>query len=397
MAQTILYVEDNLENQTLVRRVLESEGYKMMIADDGLSGIHMAQEHEPDLILMDINLPGMDGYAAARRIKSIDKLKGVPIVALTANVLHGARERVLAAGCDGYLQKPIDIDVLQDRVKDFLKDPKAAAEKIGGDEKLRYVESFASDLVSKLENQIRELQQANEELRQLDRMKSEFVSIVSHELRTPLNIIIGHGEVLEDEMFGQLNPHQERYVSNIVRSARHLYDLVQDILDLSKIESGRLSLHRQRFLLKEAIEEIRVMITPLAEQKRLYFSFQIEDGVTSIIADRLRFKQIIQNLLSNAIKFTPPGGSVTCIISRPFTDTIQLEVIDTGIGIALEDQGIIFERFRQVDSSASREGEGTGLGLALTREFVELHGGTISVKSRANRGSTFTAILPQQE
>ncbi len=150
MAQTILYVEDNLENQTLVRRVLESEGYKMMIADDGLSGIHMAQEYEPDLILMDINLPGMDGYAAARRIKSIDKLGGVPIVALTANVLHGARERVLAAGCDGYLQKPIDIDVLQDRVKDFLQDPKAAAEKIAGDEKLKYVESVASDLVSKL-------------------------------------------------------------------------------------------------------------------------------------------------------------------------------------------------------------------------------------------------------
>ena len=397
MTQSILYVEDNLENQTLVRRVLESEGYKIIIAEDGLSGIHMAQQYEPDLILMDINLPGMDGYAAARRIKSIDKLRAVPIVALTANVLHGARERVLAAGCNGYLQKPIDIDVLLDRVKEFLQDPSGAAEEIAGDEKLRYVERFASDLVSKLENQIRELQQANEELRQLDRMKSEFVSIVSHELRTPLNIIIGHGEVLEDEMFGGLNNHQQRYVRNIVRSARHLYDLVQDILDLSKIESGRLSLHRQRFCLMEALEEIEVIIGPLAEQKNLYFSFQVEDGITSIIADRLRFKQIIQNLLSNAIKFTPAHGSVTCIISRPFNDTIQIEVIDTGIGIALEDQAIIFERFRQVDSSASRQGEGTGLGLALTREFVELHGGTISVKSRENRGSTFTVSLPQNE
>ncbi|MGB0384912.1 MAG: hybrid sensor histidine kinase/response regulator [Ardenticatenaceae bacterium] len=397
MAQTILYVEDNLENQILVRRVLESEGYKILIAEDGLSGIRMAQEHDPDLILMDINLPGMDGYAAARRIKSIERLRAVPIVALTANVLHGARERVLAAGCDGYLQKPIDIDLLQERVKEFLQDPTAAAEEIGGDEKLMYVERLATDLVSKLETQVRELEQANEELRQLDRMKSEFVSIVSHELRTPLNIIIGHGEVLEDKMFGPLNGHQQRYVSNIVRSARHLYDLVQDILDLSKIESGRLSLHRQRFSLEEALEEIRVMMAPLAEQKELYFSFQIEGGVEHIIADRLRFKQIIQNLLSNAIKFTPQGGSVICIISRPFKGIVQLEVIDTGIGIALEDQAIIFERFRQVDSSASREGEGTGLGLALTRQFVELHGGTISVKSQSQRGSTFTVILPQEE
>lgn len=397
MTQTILYVEDNLENQLLVRRILESEGYKIIIAEDGLSGIHKAQEYEPDLILMDINLPSMDGYAATRRIKSIEKLKEVPVVALTANVLEGAREKVLAAGCNGYLQKPIDIDILLERVQEFLKDPRAAAEQIPGDERLKYVEHFASDLVSKLESQVQELRQANEELRQLDRMKSEFVSTVSHELRTPLNIIIGHGEVLEDELFGSLNEHQKRYISNIVRSSRHLYDLVQDILDLSKVESGRLTLHRRRFPLHEALEELCLILEPLAKQKAVLFSFQIEDDVTTIIADRLRFKQIIQNLLSNAIKFTSDGGSVTCIISKPFEGAIQIEVIDTGIGIALEDQAMIFERFRQVDSSASREGEGTGLGLALTREFVELHGGTISVSSQLEHGSTFIVILPQQE
>lgn len=397
MTQTILYVEDNLENQLLVRRILESDGYKIIIAEDGLSGIHKAQEYEPDLILMDINLPNMDGYAATRRIKSIKKLKDVPVVALTANVLEGAREKVLAAGCNGYLQKPIDIDLLLERVQEFLKDPRAAAEQIPDEDKLIYIEDFASDLVGKLESQVQELRQANDELRQLDRMKSEFVSTVSHELRTPLNIIIGHGEVLEDELFGSLNGHQKRYISNIVRSSRHLYDLVQDILDLSKIESGRLTLHRRRFPLDEALEELRLILEPLAKQKEVYFSFQVEDDVTTIIADRLRFKQIIQNLLSNAMKFTSPCGSVTCIISKPFEGGIQIEVIDTGIGIALEDQAMIFERFRQVDSSASRSGEGTGLGLALTREFVELHGGTISVSSQLGHGSTFMVILPQQE
>lgn len=394
MNETILYVEDNHENQLLVRRVLESQGYRVVIAEDGLSGVRLAQEVEPHLILMDINLPGMDGYAAATRIKSIDKLRSVPVVALTANVLHGDRERTLAAGCDGYLQKPIDIDTLIERVEEFLQDPSSATEEMEDKDRLRYVEKYASDLVSKLEKQIQELEEANHELRQLDRMKSEFVSTVSHELRTPLNIIIGHGEVLEDELFGPLNDHQKRYVSNIVKSARHLHELVQDILDLSKIESGRLTLNRQRFPLEEALEELRVMLEPMAQQKQLEFSFQVEDDTDTIVADRLRFKQILYNLASNAIKFTPTG-SVTCIISRPTTTTLKTEVIDTGIGIAPDDHELIFERFRQVDSSATREGEGTGLGLTLTREFVELHGGTVTVSSGAGKGSTFTVILPQ--
>lgn len=394
MTQTILYVEDNLENQLLVRRVLESQGYKIVIADDGLSGVRMAQQVEPDLILMDINLPGMDGYAAATRIKSIEKLRSVPVVALTANVLHGDRERTLAAGCDGYLQKPIDIDVLLERVAEFLSDPSTATEEIAGDEKLKYVEGYARDLVAKLEKQIHELQEANRELRQLDRMKSEFVSTVSHELRTPLNIIIGHGEVLEDQLFGPLNDHQHRYISNIVKSARHLYELVQDILDLSKIESGRLTLNRQRFQLAEVLDEVRIILEPLAEQKGLVFEVEVPDGLQTIIADRLRFKQILYNLGSNAIKFTPAGG-VTIRINQPTATLLRLEVEDTGIGIKADDQEIIFERFRQVDASASREGEGTGLGLTLTREFVHLHGGTVSVSSAMGQGSLFTVMLPQ--
>nr|MBA3534717.1 response regulator [Ardenticatenales bacterium] len=339
----------------------------------------------------------MDGYAAATRIKSIEKLQKVPVVALTANVLQGDRERTLAAGCDGYLQKPIDIDVLIERVEEFLRSPSTATEELERDTELEYVKKNQEKLVTELETRISELQEANEELRALDRMKSEFVSTVSHELRTPLNIIIGHGEVLEDELFGELNPHQKRYVSNIVRSARHLYDLVQDILDLSKIESGRLSIHRQRFTLTEVLEELRIMLEPMAESKGLYFSFQVEGNIESVIADRLRFKQIIHNLVSNAIKFTPEGGSVTCILGRPSSTILKIEVIDTGIGIALEDHEMIFERFRQVDSSASRSGEGTGLGLTLTREFIEMHEGTITLDSELNRGSTFTVVLPQVE
>ena len=201
--------------------------------------------------------------------------------------------------------------------------------------------------------------------------------------------------MLSDELFGPLNEQQARYMATIIHSARHLHDLVQDILDLSKIESGRLTLKREQFDLAEVIEELRTLLEPLATRRSIGLYFEIEDDLATVVADRLRFKQIVQNLISNAIKFTPSGGNVVCIFSAPSMELMRIEVVDTGIGIAAEDHGLIFERFRQVDSSTTREEEGTGLGLTLTREFVELHGGTISVTSDLGKGATFTVILPQ--
>ncbi len=264
MTHTILCVEDNPENQTLVRRILESRGYRVVVAGDGLSGVQLAQEIEPDLILMDMNLPGIDGHAATTRIKSIPKLRNIPVVALTANALSGDRERTLAAGCDGYLSKPFKLHELIASVGEFLTGKR---ERIQPSEKLGYVEQYASRLVVELESQVKALQKANEELRTLDRLKDEFVSTVSHELRTPLNIILGHAEVLEDEIFGELNPQQRRYVSNIVGSAHHLSELVQDILDLSRIESGQFSLRPQWFTLAPVLDELRTLLEPLAQSK----------------------------------------------------------------------------------------------------------------------------------
>lgn len=392
--RTILYVEDNPENKLLVRRVLEAQGYRVVDADDGLSGIRMAQEIQPDLILMDINLPGMDGYEAATKIKSIPSLRHVPIVALTANVMQGDRERSLAAGCDGYLPKPIDIDQLIEQIEAFLAGKR---EEVAPDERELYLEEYTRKLVNKLEAKIVELEKANAELRELDRLKSEFVSTVSHELRTPLNIIIGHAEVLQDELFGPLNDHQKRYVDNIVRSARHLLDLVENILDLSKIESGKLELNMQPFDVAEAVEEVRALLAPLAERKNIRLRVRIDPDLREVVADRLRFKQILYNLMSNAIKFTPDGGRVNVVLERLPDGWVQIVVQDTGIGIPKEHFETIFERFRQLDSSFSREWEGTGLGLALTREFVRLHGGRIEVQSEVGKGSTFTVFLPQRQ
>lgn len=392
--RTILYVEDNPENKLLVRRVLEAQGYRVVDADDGLSGIRVAQEIQPDLILMDINLPGMDGYEAATKIKSIPSLRHVPIVALTANVMQGDRERSLAAGCDGYLPKPIDIDQLIEQIEAFLAGKR---EEVAPDEREVYLEEYARKLVNKLEAKIVELEKANAELRELDRLKSEFVSTVSHELRTPLNIIIGHAEILQDELFGPLNDHQKRYVDNILNSARHLLELVENILDLSRIESGKLELDMQPFDVVQAVDEVRALLDPLAERKEIRVVVRIDPDLQQIVADRLRFKQILYNLMSNAVKFTPNGGRVDVTVERLPNEWVQIVVRDTGIGIPQEHLETIFERFRQLDSSFSREWEGTGLGLALTREFVRLHGGKIEVQSQVGKGSTFTVLLPQRE
>lgn len=388
----ILYIEDNHDNKVLVRRVLEAEGYTVLEADDGLSGVRVAQEVLPDLILMDINLPGMDGYEAATKIKSIERLRHVPVVALTANVLHGDRERSLTAGCDGYLQKPIDIDQLVESVEAFLAGKR---EEVAEEEKEIYLEEYSRRLVNRLEEQIAQLQKANEELRALDKLKSEFVSTVSHELRTPLNVILGHAEVLQDQLFGELNSHQQRYVDNILRSARHLLDLVENILDLSKIESGKLELYPTAFPLRSVIEELHALAAPIAERKEVSLCYELDAAPETIVADRLRFKQILANLVDNALKFTPSGGKVT-VRGWSIPGKAVFQVSDTGIGIDPSKHTQIFERFRQGDSSTSREWEGTGLGLALAREFVHLHRGTIEVESAPGQGATFTVTLPQE-
>ncbi|MFN8650358.1 MAG: PAS domain S-box protein [Gemmatimonadales bacterium] len=232
------------------------------------------------------------------------------------------------------------------------------------------------------------------------RAKSQFLANMSHELRTPLNAIIGFSELLEDQVAGTLSERQQRYVGNIRSSGRHLLDVVNDILDLAKIEAGRLTLDAVAFEPLAATREVRRIVEPLALGKRLELLLEAPATLPSIVADRAKFKQVLYNLLSNAIKFTREEGRVT-LRARMQADPeagapgwLVLEVEDSGIGIRPEDQARIFLEFEQVDSSYARAQQGTGLGLALTRKLVELHGGSIAVSSEVGRGSTFTVRLP---
>ncbi len=257
-------------------------------------------------------------------------------------------------------------------------------------------------LYTELNRIVMQLKSANIELEEATRHKSEFLANMSHELRTPLNAIIGFSELLQDKVFGLLNEKQDRYVNNILVSGRHLLALVNDVLDLAKVEAGRMELHPEDFNPDDAIRDVEAIVNGIATKKKLTISNKFEANLKALRADKSKFKQIMYNLLSNAVKFTLEGGSITVLerlIEKPNNKGgigafIEIAVQDTGIGIRKEDQGQIFEEFRQVESSYSRQYQGTGLGLALSRRLIELHGGQVWVESELGQGSTFTFTLP---
>ena len=236
-----------------------------------------------------------------------------------------------------------------------------------------------------------------------NRAKSDFLAKMSHELRTPLNSIIGFSEILETQSPGALNEKQRRYVANVLVSGRNLLQLINDILDLSKVEAGRMELVTAPFAIGDTLEQAREMVAPLADKKRLTLEL-IQPGALPLVqADQTKVKQVLLNLLSNAIKFTPEGGRVRVSAeslstrgngSAPDHSEVEIAVSDTGIGIAPEDLARIFKEFEQVGADANRHSQGTGLGLALTRKLIELHGGRVSVESQVGQGSTFRFTLP---
>ncbi|MCD4821596.1 MAG: PAS domain-containing protein [Methanococcoides sp.] len=226
-----------------------------------------------------------------------------------------------------------------------------------------------------------------------NKSKSDFVANMSHELRTPLNAIIGFSDLLKTEMFGKLNEKQTKYVGNVLISGKHLLTLINNVLDISKIEAGKMHLRSEDFELNEMIEDTTSILLPLANKKRINLSHNITDNVITTNADKTMFKQIMYNLVSNAIKFTPEEGNVT-INAWSMNKKLYVNVEDTGTGISKNHLDEVFKPFIQVGDFATKEQEGTGLGLALVKKLVELHGGEIWVESEMNEGSTFTFTIP---
>ena len=264
----------------------------------------------------------------------------------------------------------------------------------------RHVEmlrSFADQAVIAIENVrlFHEIEEKNRELEVANQHKSEFLANMSHELRTPLNAIIGFSEVLKESMFGELNEKQDEYVKDIYGSGHHLLSLINDILDLSKVEAGHMELAISQFDIPSAIDNAVMLVRERANRHALTLEINVDSRLNEFTGDERKFKQILLNLLSNAVKFTPEGGRIS-VAAQPAGESVEVSVSDTGIGIATEHQETVFEAFRQVGTDSNMKREGTGLGLALVKQFVELHGGRIWVVSVPNQGSTFTFTLVAQ-
>ncbi len=314
-----------------------------------------------------------------------------PDIANGEDVPSGIRESAAATGMKACIVAPMmwedkgigSIFVSRDYVGPF------------SDKEIALLKTFADQAVIAIQNArlFREIQEKSHQLEIANKHKSEFLANMSHELRTPLNAIIGFSEVLQEKLFGDVNEKQEDYLRDIHASGKHLLGLINDILDLSKVEAGRMELDLAAFEVASALSNAMTLVRERAQRHNVALRMDVDPALGEVTADERKVKQILVNLLTNAVKFTPDGGSVD-VMARRGPDAIVIAVRDTGIGIAPEDHEAVFEEFRQVGRHYTNKQEGTGLGLTLTKKFVELHGGRIWVESALGKGSTFTFTIP---
>ncbi|HIE39664.1 MAG TPA: hybrid sensor histidine kinase/response regulator, partial [Anaerolineae bacterium] len=368
----ILYVEDDPASAALVERVLTVEGYEVVVVADGVTALEVSRRVRPALILMDINIGGMDGYEVTTRLRSMEETRHMPIVAVTAATLRGDRERALIAGCDGYIPKPIDVDTFPEQVRAFLGGLREEVE--SPEEKAEYLAEYSRRLVEHLEEKIRELQEAHAELHRIDRMKTDFVILAGHELRTPLTAIYGYTQILlsNPDIPGPADEvGSPRFIlQKMAEATKRLSQVVEDILNVSLIDANKLDLAMGPVILDPLVRSVVRNITGLGPDRKLTFEIEGTEDLPPMVGDSQRLYQALWNVISNAAKYTPDGGTIR-ISGRVVEQTVHLTVRDTGIGIDLEDQERIFDRFYVLEDTALHRSsktafKGGGLGLGLT-------------------------------
>ncbi|MBD2774574.1 hybrid sensor histidine kinase/response regulator [Iningainema tapete] len=353
----ILVVDDSPDNVFLIKTILEEEGYTVCTAEHGASALAQLETCACDLVLLDLMMPGMDGYEVTKRIRENTALAFIPILLITAhdspNVAHG-----LDLGADDFIRKPVTVDELLARVRSLLR-----------------------------------LKHSIDERDEIARQRQDFVSRLTHDLRTPLVAAERMLILLQEGALGQLSPQMHEVITIMGRSNSNLLAMVNTLLEVYRFEAGRKTLAFQPVNLRSLLEEVAKELSTLAAQKQLEIFLDLGDNsaITTVMGDRLELHRLFTNLIGNAIKFTD-HGSITIRLIPPITadDRITIEVADTGSGIPPEEQATLFERFRQ----GSHKSSGSGLGLYLSRRIVEAHQGTILVNSEVGKGSTFIVSLP---
>ena len=372
---SILVVDDDPVVRSLMRATLERDGFTVIEARDGVEACRLYEEHHPDLLLVDLVMPHMDGFELCRVLRGRAESAYVPIVVATSLDDVPSIARAYDAGATDFIPKPLNWLVLNHRVRYILRASRAF-------EELR-------------RNQDR-LIAAKEAAEAANRAKSEFLANMSHELRTPLNAIIGFSGMMSDRMFGPLNERYAEYANIIGDSGRHLVAIITDILDLAKADADRLLLTEQQVEIAEVVELGSKIIEDMARRAQIEFVSEIKKPLPAMIGDPAKLTQILVNLLSNAVKFTAPGGTVRLTIEQPLSQGITFRVEDTGIGMSPDQIPIALAPFGQVGNSLTRQHDGVGLGLPLTKRLVELHGGTIEIDSEPGKGTIASVHLPEE-
>jgi signal transduction histidine kinase len=369
----ILYIEDNPESRALVRSVLEPRGFDVLEASDGMAGIDLAITAHPDLILCDIQLPGIDGYETATRLRSYKGLDACPIVVLTS---HGDRGLSLSVGADGFIEKPIDVERFPQQLREFLKGKR---EKLRGTEQSKYLREYSQSLVERLEATVRELTAANLRLRAAARSKNEFMQNLSHELATPLTPILGYLKILRSGKMGPLSDQQQKVVESIQLAAERLSRTIDNLVDFATLEAKGQAIQREQFLANDVVRPIYEEERAKAKARRIHLSIEVE-AVNPASGDVRKLRQAISNLIDNAIKFSPHGSEV---LVRVTDDGARMlfEVYDQGEGFLPDEADKVFEPFFHADRVGDERAPGAGLGLPVAKQIVEAHGGRIWLES----------------
>jgi signal transduction histidine kinase len=383
----VLHIEDDPRNLRLVRKLLGAVGHQIIEATSGLEGIALARAERPDLVLVDINVPDLDGYEITLRLRGIEGLEDVPIVAITA---EGDRETSLAVGANGFIEKPIDAKRFVRTIGRFLLGHRERTDQT--EPRLR---EQSHRIVERLEQKVRELSTVNARLEEMARLRREFLRNVTHELATPLTPIVGYLHLLERGDLGPLSPPQRKALASMGSSMRKLRNTVDTLLDVSALESGQMTFKRDALDLCGLLEPLIAELRPAFEDARVKLFLEPPEGARHFRGDGEKVQRAIAHLIQNALKFTPENGSVG-IACRTYGDTHVVFVADDGEGIPKEKREMVFEPFVQLDGSVTRRHSGTGLGLAFARRVAEAHGGTVSIDRAADvsvAGRTFQGAL----
>ncbi len=404
--RTILYIEDDPASREVVLRALEQAGYEVLLAERGLEGIDLARKMTPDLILTDIRLPDLNGREVATMLRKNSQFRDTPIVAITAYDHTGEREMALAAGLDGYIVKPINVDDFQKRIAFYLNGGQDDIEPERLDAaRERYLET----VVAELEGRIRQLEEANKSLYQLDKMKDAFIQLTAHELRTPLTLIYGYSRLLEDHPPLKALMTQDKNIAELigglVESINRMYETIEELLIMSRIMTNQIELTIKPTNLGMIVAKILKEYEEALKSRNIRVIWDQSEWPISMRADPDLLRVAVENLLSNAIKFTPDGGAIR-LKAQMDGQYVYFSIRDSGVGIAKEQQEAIFESFHttrdvltHTTSKTAFEGGGLGLGLPICKGIITAHGGRIRVESEGHDpntlpGSEFIVVLP---